>query len=220
MALTFWAELYFRSLKRTSVLPLLTKYLIQYKRVCIPYIGTFEIVQQSPRLNIADKLFTPPGFTTLYRRQDAVSDHQFHYIAIASKEEKEKLQEELSLFGQKLQQKIQHTPFSWKGFGTLSYSANELVFEPQEMQLESLQRVPADKVIRKNEAHQMLVGDREMNSHEAAEGIHTRRVTYPVYLILGWVILLLAIATIAYFLYLNRFEPSGAGLKLPLKGFY
>lgn len=213
MGSTFWAELYFRSLKRTKVLPLFTKYLLQYKRVCIPHVGTFELVLQSPRLDVAGKLFTPPSFTTKYLTEDALPDHQFHFFAHSVPAEKEKLEQELRSFGRDLKDRIEKVPFRWNGFGTLRYTSNELVFEPSEIRLDSLQGLKADRVIRPNLAHDLLVGDQHLSSVETAKTIDRTDYKMPVSMVIGWIVLLLALIAIIIILYTGNFQTGTSGLR-------
>jgi hypothetical protein len=214
MDLISWAESYFRSLKRIKVISILTKYLLQYKRVCIPHIGTFEIVQQSPQLSIADKLFTPPFFTIRYLQQDAVPEHQFNFFSWSDPSKKEILKEELFNFGAELKSRIRETPFQWNGFGTLRYASDELVFEPRSIELESLQRVPAEKVIRYNAEHSMLVGDQQMTRQQVTRVLHKKSSRWPSAIVVGWIILVLAVLAIIILLYLEKFQPASSGLKL------
>ncbi|MFL5811273.1 MAG: hypothetical protein ACJ749_17255 [Flavisolibacter sp.] len=217
MALTSWAVSYFRSLKRTKVLALLTKYLVQYKRVSIPHIGTFEIIQQSPELKIADKLITPPSFITRYVNNDRVPEHQVRFIASSEHYTKETLEEELSLFGENLKNRIQNSPFSWNGFGTLRYASSELVFDPQQIQFDSLQFMPAVKIMRENAQHRVLVGDRQMISSNTPTESYARIAKRPglsLEMFIGLIILLLAVALIIYLLFIGNFEPAAAGLRL------
>src|SRR3954447_24100404 len=104
---TFWAESYFRSLKRTKVLAQLTKYLIQYRKVCIPQIGTFEIIQQSPQLRVADQMMTAPFYLTNFSRQELLHDHQVNFFRGKNIQQREELQNELVSFGEELKKKIQ-----------------------------------------------------------------------------------------------------------------
>jgi hypothetical protein len=211
MASTFWAELYFRSLKRTKVLALLTKYLVQYKRVSIPHIGTFEIVQQSPELHIVDKLITAPVFTTRYVNNDQVTDHQFHFI-----ENSEQLdRRELSSFGKSLSKRIQKDPFCWNGFGTLRYDSSRLVFDPQCIELNSLTNITASKVTRKNARHSALVGDQQMTGEDVTEVFNQPGVKrkLELYMVVGWIIFFLALIAIAVILFLGKFQVSASGLR-------
>lgn len=213
MGLTFWAELYFRSLKRNNVLAELTKYLLQYRRVCIPHIGTFEIIQQSPQLRVADQMMTAPVFRTTFRLTDAVPEHQFDFFAVSNSEQKDQVKNDLFLFGQQLKEQIQQGPFEWNGFGTLKFSGNELVFEPLVLVLDSLQKIPAEKVIRHNVAHQILVGDQETTTHEMSEVLHKSIVKRPL-LLAGWIVVVVSIIIIVLILYVGKFQVYATGLKM------
>ena len=193
------------------MLALLTKYLVQFKRVSIPHIGTFEIVQQSPKLHIGDKLITAPVFTTKYVHNDQVTDHQFHFI-----ESNEQLdREELSSFGENLSKKIRKQPFCWNGFGTLRYDSSRLVFDPQSIELDSLPDITASKVTRKNVKHKTLVGDLQMTGQQVTEVFNQTEVKKPMelYMIIGWIIFFLALIGAGVILYLGRFEVAAAGLR-------
>jgi hypothetical protein len=211
MGSTFWAELYFRSLKRARVLSLLTKYLLRYKKVCIPNVGTFEIVMQSPQLNVAEKLISSPIFIIQHRTYGEVTDHQFHFFT--SQGIQENCREELFSFGERMKKRIQNSPFYWKGLGTLRYDSNEMLFEPDEMKLESLQAAPAQKVLRENVQHQVLVGDQEMTSQQVTDVLNTAEYKRPWFIIAGWILLILAVVTILIYLYRNNFETASTGLK-------
>lgn len=212
MGLTYWAELYFRSLKSNKVLPLLTQYLFLYKKVCIPHIGRFEIIQQSPQLNVADKLVTPPCFEIKYFNEDLVPEHQLVFFT-SEEREQEKIKQELFSFGEQLKNKIQHLPFYWNGLGTLRYHFNEIIFEAEEIKLFSLQNIAAQKVLRENAQHQILVGDRELSSQEVAEALNRVKQSTPLFITVGWIVLSVAIISILIILFSKNFEPAAIGLQ-------
>jgi hypothetical protein len=176
-------------------------------------VGTFELVQQPPQLDVADKIFTPPSFTTRFLQQDSVPDHQFLYFESTSRSERETLIQELNNFGQELKTRIEKDPFRWNGFGTLRYQSEELVFEPQQIQLTSLQRLRADKVIRQNVAHSVIVGDQHITSEDIAQSVDRTGYKMPWYMIVGWILLLLAITAIIVILYINNFQDTATGQK-------
>lgn len=209
---TYWAELYFRLLKKNKVLSLLTQYLFLYKKVCIPHIGTFEIIQQSPQLNVADKLITAPCFEIKYFSEDLVPEHQLDFFTSVEREQ-EKIKLELFSFGEQLKNKIQQLPFRWKGLGTLRFHFNEMIFEAEELKLLPLQNIAAQKVLRENAQHQILVGDRELSSREATEALHRAKQKTPWFITVGWIILSLATIFIFMILYAKNFEPAAAGLQ-------
>lgn len=194
------------------MLTLVTKYLLQYKRVCIPNVGTFELVANSPQLNVADKLISSPAYLTRYFPGQEVTDHQYNFFASAGME-KERLMQELFLFGEKLKRKIQTSPFYWKGFGTLKCISSEVLFEPDEIVIEGLQPVPAQKVLRENVQHNMLVGDQEMTSQQVTEALTHVEYKRPWFIIAGWVLLIVATIAIIIFLYMNNFRTTSTGLQ-------
>jgi hypothetical protein len=211
MGLTFWAESYFRSLKRVRVLALVTKYLLRYKRVCIPNVGTFEIVTQSPQLDVADKRFSSPVYFTRHIQDDSVPDHQFVFLSSGGATEKD-VEHELYSFGERLRRQIQRSPFHWKGFGTLRYQASAVLFEPDEIRLDSLQPLAAEKILRQNVQHNMLVGDQEMTSQQVTEALGRVEYKRPWYIIFGWTLLIVAVVAIIVYLYMHNFETSSTGL--------
>lgn len=193
------------------MLSLLTKYLIQHKKVCIPYVGMFEIVQQPPQLNVVDQIITPPAFTIKHWAKDAVPEHQFLFFASAENE-KETIEQELFSFGERLKNKIQQSSFHWKGFGTLHYVEDEIIFEAEEICCLSLQNIAAQKVLRENAQHQVLVGDKKMSSNEIADALNQVQQKHDWYMIAGWTLLIIALLSILIILYFNHFEPAASGL--------
>lgn len=194
------------------MLPLLTKYLLRYKTVCIPHVGTFEIVQQPPQLNVADKEFNPPVFRTRFIQADAVPDHQFDFFA-SVEGGKEKVRTDLLAFGEKLVNKIKNSGFHWVGFGKLQYHSNQLVFDPEEIRLQSFQSIPSQKVLRENVQHQVLVGDQQMTSQEVTDVLTRVEYKRPWFMIAGWVIFMLALVAIIIILYLKNFQTGAAGMQ-------
>ncbi len=206
--------MYFRSHKRIKVLAKLTLYLLQYKRVCIPDVGTFEIVQQAPQLRVADQMMTAPQYRTHFTRHNNTSDIPTEVFSFPDPAQNEKLESEWFKLGQQLHQRIHHGPYHWNGFGTFRLTSNQLTFEPQVVVLESLQKIPAQKVIRPNVAHHMLVGDQETTTHQMSEVLQRAIYKKPL-MVVAWLVLFLALLTIGVLLYVHHFEVSAAGLKLP-----
>lgn len=186
--------------------------MLRYKRVCIPGIGTFEIVQQSPQLDVADKTILPPVFITRHFSTDDIPEHQFLFLSALGFGQ-ENLMQELFSFGERLRKRIQNSPFYWKGFGTLQYNATGFSFLPDEIRLDGLQSVTANKVLRENVQHNMLVGDQEMTSRQVTDVLSQVEYKRPWFIIVGWILLLLAIITVVIFLYLNNFQTSSSGLQ-------
>jgi hypothetical protein len=196
--------------KRNDVLSEITRYLIQYRRVSIPHIGSFELIEESPRLDIADKLFHAPVFTTRYSGQESVSAHQLQYIS-GHNEVAGNAEEQLVWFGDQWRAAIEQERFNWKGVGTLSYSSGSILFDPESIQLPALQPVPAQKVMRHNSNHQMLVGDQEVGSHQMPAMLRLKRARFSLPVLIALIILILAIAGILVWLYLHNFQLTASG---------
>ena len=107
-------------------------------------------------------------------------------------EEKEKLRQDLFSFGENLKSRIQKDPFQWNGFGTLSFSSDEIVFEPIQIKLNSLITLPAEKIMRENVQHSMLVGDQQMTSQQVNEVLNKPNQKKPLILTIGWILLIVA----------------------------
>ena len=174
-------------------------------------MGTFEIVVQSPQLDVADKRITSPVYLTRHNQDDHVPDHQFRFFANDGVDEKE-VRNELYSFGERLKRQVQNSPFHWKGLGTLKYSSSSVLFEPDEILLDSLQPVTAEKVIRQNVQHSMLVGDREMNSQQVNEVLSRVQYKRPWFITVGWILLIVAVVAILIYLYSHNFQTSSTGL--------
>jgi len=186
--------------------------------VCIPHVGSFEIVQQPPQISIGEKLCSAPFYTTKYLKHDAVPEHQFNFFACSAHQGKEKLMQDLFLFGENLKSRIQKDPFQWNGFGILSFSSDEIVFEPLQIKLNSLLTLPAEKIIRENVQHSMLVGDQQMTSKQVNDVLNKPSYKKTLFLTIGWILLIVALITIFILLYFGKFQTTVSGLKSGVVG--
>lgn len=212
MGSTFWAELYFRSLKANSVFNQLTKYLLQYKRVSIPSVGTIQLVQQPSQLNVADKLLLPPTYTVGLKDEETVPDHQLNFLAAALKEEKESILYSLQELGSWLQEKVRGEGFDWKGIGTIRQNGPAVLIP-----VDGLGEVPAERVIRQDAEHQVLVGDQHLTSTQITGRKEVEEVVTgskrSIFMIIGWIVLILSILYIIFVLYQGGFRVGATGSK-------
>ena len=177
--------------------------------MCIPHIGTFELVQEAPRLDVADKVLRPPFYKTAFSEKDHVPEHQLQFFSSIGNH----LKKELVSFGQRLRTRVQDAPVVLQGFGKLRYSSHSIVFEPEIIELAALQPVPAQKVIRENVQHNVLVGDREMSSQQVSDFLGQTFRKKPLFMIIGWSLLLLALTAIFFILYKDGFRIGSSGLR-------
>ena len=176
-------------------------------------MGTFELVQQSPEFNVVDKIMLPPSFHLNWHNNDSLPDHQLSYLASFSDGDKNRTREELEMFGKRFKDRVKKQSFTWNGLATLRNEYGTIIID-EEIGVDSLQPVSAQRVIRENVAHNVLVGDKEMTSHQVNEQIlkDDKKRTY--ILIIGWILFLVTLAIIFYLLYKGGFNPLSSGLRL------
>lgn len=208
-----WAELYFRSLKLNKVLSLLTKYLLQYRRLSIPNVGTFELVQQPAEFNVVDKLVLAPKFLLNWNHNDSLPEHQLSYLAASVKADKEAVRDELEQFGGKFKTKIEKEAFSWRGVGVLRKDNGAVVIE-ELLPVEGFDAVPAHRVLRENVEHSMLVGDQQMTSQQVTDSLSQSDKKRSYMVLIGWILFVLTLLAIVFLLYKNGFNPLSSGLKM------
>lgn len=188
----------------------LTKYLLQYKRVSIPSVGTIQLVQQPAQLNVADKLILPPSYNAEFRNEDHVPDHQLNFLASLLNKERENIHQSLCEFGHRLKERMNGEGFEWKGIGVIHTSNEGSTVFPGE----GLEPVVAEKVIRQDAEHRVLVGDQQMTSTQIAglreEVVENKR---SVLIIIGWIVLAMSILYIIFILWQGKFRVGAVGSK-------
>jgi predicted nucleic acid-binding Zn ribbon protein len=80
--------------------------------------------------------------------------------------------------------------------------------------LEGLQPVPAQKVLRENVQHNMLVGDQEMTSQQVTDVLNRVESKRAWFMVLGWIVFILAVIAIIILLYMKKFQTTSTGLQL------
>ena len=190
----------------------LTRYLLLYKRLCIPHVGTFEIVQQAPEYTVVDKLIHPPKYSVRHSRGEQMSEHQLEYFAAQSSNNKETAHHQLNSLGNSINALAEKKAFNWNGIGALRFSSGTINFDNQFSTVEGFESVAAHKVLRENVEHSRLVGDRRTTSVQTSKSFVNRKWALPMKW--GWIILGISILAIIIILFLNNFSPFGAGLKL------
>ena len=191
----------------------LTNYLLQYKTVSVPNVGTLCLVHQPARLNVADKLIEPPSYVVEIKSEDDIPDHQLQFLSGLANSEKDALKNELRSFGDRVQREINNGGFHWEGLGLIKSDTQTIAVAAP-----SLQPLVAERVIRQDAKHTVLVGDREVSTAHVTErnaDEQTSTKKRDVYVLIGWILLLLSLVAIALLLYLGKFGVNAAGSKLP-----
>ena len=105
----------------------LTDYLLHFRRVSIPELGTIELVQQPATLDIANKVIYPPYYKAVFSEKQDGAAHQLQYLQGVLGTEAA-VPEQLRLVGAEMKRKMQQQPFTWQGIGTFEYAADKVSF--------------------------------------------------------------------------------------------
>ncbi len=192
------------------MLSALTEYFIKHKRLYIPSLGSFRLIELPATLDFADRFIYPPTCQVGFFEKEELDEDQIIFISESLGVDTDNAERQLLELGQHLKNKIQQSAFNLKGLGRLEYLNEKFVFHPYEKSL--LLPVTANKVIRENTHHAVLVGEQEMQSNNMHEVRHIRAKEIPVYILIALIILILAVVFIAYRFYSKGFTTSAAGL--------
>lgn len=190
---------------------LLTKYLHQYQQLYIPYIGSFEVVEQPARLEFAERLIYPPTTEIRYKEEGSLPDTQLEYLQEEWGTDGTTAEQRLQQFGRQLKDRLAGGSFTWPGIGVLHYRQNRIDLEAAP--LVRLTPVEAHKVIRENAQHTVLIGEQEVQSGDVPGYIQETTRKRSVLVIIGWVLLALAILFLIYHFYTEGFRPESAGTR-------
>lgn len=190
---------------------LLTKYLHQYQRLYIPFIGSFEVVEQPARLEFAERLIYPPTFTIHYKEEGSLPEAQLEYLQEEWETDAAIAESRLQQFGRQLKERLANGSFTWPGIGILHFRQNRINLE--EMPLVHLTPVEAHKIIRENAQHTVLIGEQEVQSGDVAGYIQDSAPKRSVLVIIGWILLGLALLYLAYYFYKEGFRLESTGTR-------
>ena len=188
---------------------ILTRYLHEYGQLYIPYIGSFEVVEQPARLEFADRLVHPPSFEIRYSEEGRLRDTQVEYLQEEWDTDGSAVEQRLQQFGRQLKDRLAGGSFTWPGLGILHYQQNKVNFEGAP--LVNLSPVEAHKVIREHAQHTVLIGEQEVQSGDAAGYIQGTARKRSVLVLVGWILLGLALLFLAYYFYKEGFRPESSG---------
>ena len=152
-------------------------FLIRYKQIELPDIGVVRVQTQPARIKFIDREVLPPvsSFTFSSKVQgppNKLTNWVAHSLNISETEADSRLNHFINDIKNQLQDGKEVV---WKGVGKFSKDLmNEIKFEPQEKTFGFQQAVIAEKVIRENARHAVLVGEREKTAAEYSEIIEER----------------------------------------------
>lgn len=164
---TLSVELYFRLIKRTEMYAELHQYLVHYKILPVPGIGTFSLQRQAASGDFPNRLINAPVYMVSLKPEIVPFPKHFfswlgHMLGLQDREASARFQE----FADKTLDQVKAGDIiHWKGVGTLSRQMNGgIKFSPDSLETEA--PVKALKVIRENAGHTVRVGEDQKTSAE------------------------------------------------------
>lgn len=192
------------------MLELLTKYLVYNKQVFIPSLGSFHIVREPARYDVADKRILAPGYRVEFDAVGRGNDQQLAFLSRELNLDRQTAESRLREFGEKLKGMVRQRKVEWTGVGELVMEQNDLAFHPVSIQL--TEPVDAPKVIHQGAQHVIRRGETEFTSafEQQEATIVPRRIHRTT---IAWILLIAGIVFIVAWFFIHRFDAAATGLQ-------
>lgn len=188
---------------------LFCKYLILHKKASVPGLGVFFIERTPAKLDFANKIFLAPEVQINFKAQAAADDHRLYtFISREQKIDATEAAVRYNAFVNKLRKNLaENSSLELPGIGVLSQNAEGKIFFKATVLRDYLPPASAERVIRENSEHHVLVGDNTRTKTQMKE-VLADNLQEPSYAKDYWWMFAIAlgiigIATIVYY-YLNN----------------
>ena len=187
----------------------LNSYLVQHKSLSIPGLGTIYVERKPAQSDFINKRIIAPSYHYRFDRYFDAPDKDFFTYLAAQKEIAD--YEAIRWYNEwayELRNKIRtQEQVEWEKVGILKTDVSgEVVFEAQQNLVSYLVPVPAERVIRTNAQHTMLVGDKEVTNTAMTDYLNEETVYVEKE---SWWIYALILATIAAVVIFFHFFQTG-----------
>ncbi|HET7003321.1 MAG TPA: hypothetical protein VFI33_18490 [Puia sp.] len=172
---------------------ILNRYLFLHKSIPIPGLGTICMESQAATIDASTRTIHPPVYRFRFDKfSDSPEKDLFAYLSAQQKISDYEALRQYNDFAYSLRDRLNYfREAPWEGLGILKKDdMGDIHFESSILNPSFLQPVPAEKVVRTNAKHMLLVGDHERSSREmsdwfAEEPIHGNRLWWLVALVGG-----------------------------------
>jgi len=173
--------------------PILNKYLFLKKNIPVPGLGTICMESRPAMIDASTRTILPPSYQLLFDKfSDLPEKDLFAYLSAEQHISDYEALRQYNDFAFSLRDRLNYfREAPWEGLGILRKDDNgDVHFESTMPQPGFYQPVPAEKMVRANARHMLLVGDRERSSGEmsewfAEEPVHGNRLWWIVALVGG-----------------------------------
>ena len=172
---------------------ILNKYLFLNKSIPLPGLGTICLESQAASIDASTRSILPPIYRFRFDKFfDSPDKDLFSYLSSQQNISDYEALRQYNDFAFSLRDRLNYfREAPWEGLGILKKDdMGEIHFESSIPNPSFLQPVPAEKVVRANAKHMLLVGDRERSNSEmsdwfAEEPVHGNRLWWLVALLGG-----------------------------------
>lgn len=152
----------------------LYNYLLQFRQLPIPGLGTILVERKPAQTDFLNKQLLPPSYNFQFDKYfDAPDKDFFTYLATQNDMADFEAIRWYNEWSYELRTKLRtDNPIELEKVGTLKKDiSGEIVFVPAAPINLHLEPVTAERVIRQNAKHTVLVGDKEWTNEEAADNL-------------------------------------------------
>jgi hypothetical protein len=172
---------------------ILNKYLFLNKSIPVPGLGTICMESTPSSIDASTRTIQPPVYRFRFDKfSDAPDKELFTYLSAQQNISDYEALRQYNDFAYSLRDRLNYfREAPWEGLGILKKDdSGDIQFESTLLNPFFLKPVPAEKVVRANARHMMLVGDRERSNREmsdwfAEEPVHGNKLWWLVALIGG-----------------------------------
>ena len=150
----------------------LYKFLITHRHICLPGIGTVILQTRPAQSEFVNRSFSPPTFFfTLEDGKESSSEKLISWLASNEHVSEREAAHQFNEFVADLNRQLEAgKDITWSGVGVFRNDSTEKIkLEPAKKEFPFLEQIIAQKVIRENAEHTVLVGEAEKTSTQMTE---------------------------------------------------
>lgn len=203
------------------MIQLIRTYLLQNKSISIPGLGTIYVERIPVQSDFVNRQLLPPSYHLRFDKYfDAPGKEFFTYIAARKKIEDYEAIRMYNEWALNLRASIGNNQIAaLEGMGTLKRDfSGEVLFEAEGPLSTVSVAVPAERILRSNSKHNMVVGDREYTNIEMNDylnEVHREKISWWIY-----ALIVAAISLVAIFLHFYKTgnaNPFGNQQTIPVR---
>lgn len=185
---------------------ILNQYLFQHKRISIPGLGTLHMERVPAQTDFVNHQILPPAYAFRFDQYfDAPDKEFFAYLANHKHLPDYEAIRWYNEYSYDLRARLRNQePAEWEGLGHFMVDEKgEIHFEADHALTPRLKPIKAERILRTDARHQLLVGDSERSSGEMPELLSDTHVEKESWWIYALIIAALALCILCYQLFSN-----------------